>query len=329
MDWNIFFSTVSQTCGAVVGIFSAFLITKIIAEQAEFSKVKDKVSDMISKSDYLKANFDKAGFEKVNNSELKDLSDNLYEEIKEEMLENEASQYLPLVEQPIYASKASVIEYIEYAIQRTKEYQREQEIKRIEEENKIESDRLIEKTLGKGHITTMRLIEGIMQRPSINPFDTVPPIDNASLANNSFIKKNSDAKREQLIVDASHQISLNKKLLIELQGSDAAHKLVSHSLCIVLILFYIGVIYPLSFLPLQANTEITLSLMAFFDILFSLKGILLGLLTISFSFLITTFWSVNKRLKLSATQICELKSLSRPEGFSEYLKNFFDNNMQK
>lgn len=324
MDWNIFFSTVSQTCGAVVGIFSAFLITKIIADQAEFSKIKDKVSDMISKSDYLKANFDKAGFENVNNSELKELSDNLYEAIKGDRLENEPSQYLSLVEQPTYASKASVIEHIEYTIQRAKEYQREQESKRIEEENKAEGDRLMEKILGKGHVNTMRLIENI-HRPLIDPLITPPHFDNASLANNLFIKKNSDAKREQLIVDANHQISLNKKLLTELQGSDAAHKLVSNSLGVVLILFYIGVIYPLSFLPLQPNTEIILSISAFFDILFSLKGVLLGLLTISFSFLIITFWRVNNRLKLPKAETKELQKLSEPEGISQFIKNYCDN----
>lgn len=324
-DWNVFFSTVSQTCGAVVGIFSAFLITKIIADQADFSKLKDKVSDMIGKSDYLKANFEKAGFEGVNNSELKDLSDNLYEAIKKEKLEKDPSHYLQFVEQPIYASKASVVEHIQTAINRAKKYQREQELKKLEEERKAEADRLIEKALGKSHINNMRLWERL-QKPSIDHSDIPSFIAERNyLASASINRKNDDDKREQLIVDANHQVSLNKKLLSETQGSDVAQKLVSHSLSIVLLLFYIGVIYPLSFLPLQPNTEITLSISAFFDILFSLKGVLLALLTISFSFLIITFWRVNKRLKLTKAEIDELIEFSKPEGISTFLKNYCDN----
>ena len=48
MDWNVFFSTVSQTSGAIVGIFAAFLITKIVANQSEYSKNIDKAAEAIT-----------------------------------------------------------------------------------------------------------------------------------------------------------------------------------------------------------------------------------------------------------------------------------------
>lgn len=44
MDWNVFFSTISQTSGAIVGIFAAFLITKIISNQSDFSKIKNEAT---------------------------------------------------------------------------------------------------------------------------------------------------------------------------------------------------------------------------------------------------------------------------------------------
>ncbi len=50
VDWNIFYSTVSQTSGAIVGIFAAFLITKIVANQSEYYRNNEKASDFISKS---------------------------------------------------------------------------------------------------------------------------------------------------------------------------------------------------------------------------------------------------------------------------------------
>ncbi|MDV3002855.1 MAG: hypothetical protein N5P05_004510 (plasmid) [Chroococcopsis gigantea SAG 12.99] len=53
MDWNIFYSTISQTAGAIVGIFSAFLITKKVANQSEFNIDEDTMSRFIESSQYL------------------------------------------------------------------------------------------------------------------------------------------------------------------------------------------------------------------------------------------------------------------------------------
>lgn len=325
MDWNIFFSTVSQTCGAVVGIFSAFLITKIIADQSEFSKLKDKVSEMVSKSEYLQAHFARANFDSLNKSELEDLSSNLYEALKESDIDKEPSFYYNFVEQPLYASKDDALEYIKYAMEKAEGYQLEQKRKREDETHRKANERILKKIMGEQGLKHMQLMESITK--SQTSIQVESPLDRiqASLADNSIRNREEASVREQLIIDASHQISLNKKLLEDMEGSNTAHQLISRSLIIVLLLFYIGVIYPLSFLPLNPGAEIALSFMAFFDILFSLKGILLGLLTISFSFLITSFWSVNNRLKLSTRQTNELKCFSRPEGFGKYLKNYFDN----
>ena len=319
----MFFSTVSQTCGAVVGIFSAFLITKIIADQAEFSKLKDKVSEMVSKSEYLQAHFARANFDGLNTSELEDLSDTLYESLNE--IDREPSYYYNFVEQPLYASKADVLEHIKYAMKKAEDYQLEQKKKQEDEAHRKANEKIIKKIMGEQGLKHLQLMESITKSKA--SIQVTSPLDRiqASLAKNSIRNREETSAREHLIIDASHQVSLNKKLLGDMENSNTAHKLISRSLIIVLLLFYIGVIYPLSFLPLNPDAEITLSFMAFFDILFSLKGVLLGLLTISFSFLIISFWSVNNRLKLSTRQINELKCFSRPEGFGKYLKNYFDN----
>ncbi len=325
MDWNVFFSTMSQTCGAVVGIFSAFLITKIIADQSEFSRLRDKISTMISKSEYLKAHFDRVDFEQLNNKELKDLSDILYNSIKDEELDKSPEFYYELIDQPLYASKSDAIEYIKYAIQRAEKYQLEKKKKQEEEDWKKSHRESLERAFGSSVLANIDLMNSI--KPITNPYAS-SPLDRIkeSMAHDPINNNREQSSRKQLIIDSKHQVSINRKVLNELEGSNTAHQLISRSLVIVLLLFFIGVIYPLSFLPLVPGAEITLSIRAFFDILFSLKGALLGLLAVSFSFLIATFWSVNNRLKLSPKECEDLKKMCQPEGFSIFLKNYYDNN---
>lgn len=38
MDWNYFYSSLALSVAALVGIFSAFIITKVISNQSEFEK---------------------------------------------------------------------------------------------------------------------------------------------------------------------------------------------------------------------------------------------------------------------------------------------------
>lgn len=47
MDWNWFFSSFAQSSAAIVGIFGAFLITKILNNQALFSQKNSRAKDVI------------------------------------------------------------------------------------------------------------------------------------------------------------------------------------------------------------------------------------------------------------------------------------------
>ena len=50
IDWNWFFSSLAQSVAALVGIFAAFIITKIINNQGEFQRKNARLKELLSLS---------------------------------------------------------------------------------------------------------------------------------------------------------------------------------------------------------------------------------------------------------------------------------------
>lgn len=53
-DWNWFFSSLSQSTAAIVGLFGAFVFTKIINNEQKFNQNKEKIQELILYSNHLK-----------------------------------------------------------------------------------------------------------------------------------------------------------------------------------------------------------------------------------------------------------------------------------
>ena len=47
-DWNWFFSSVAQSAAAIVGIFGAFIVTKILANQSAFAEKSLRIQELIT-----------------------------------------------------------------------------------------------------------------------------------------------------------------------------------------------------------------------------------------------------------------------------------------
>jgi len=56
MDWNWFFSSLSQSAAAIVGIFGAFIITKIFSNQTLFLAKKSKLRDLLVQAQRISDN---------------------------------------------------------------------------------------------------------------------------------------------------------------------------------------------------------------------------------------------------------------------------------
>lgn len=297
MDWNVFFSTVSQTSGAIVGIFAAFLITKIVANQSEYSKNKEKASDFIHKSTALEHEAETRYFEWYNERtterELGKIDD-LYHEIDEILSSKEYYQRLHFSP---FQDISETLQFIQNKVDELAEKERV-ENKRVRSE--------LER-LGPGF--------GVLSQKPMH------------IPNLSALSVNTREEREQidnLLVRTTMQSNMNHELLVSLRSGSESSSLVSISIMAVILLFFFGVIYPLSFLPLNPGSEISLSLSAFWDILFSLKGLLLSLMSVIFCGLLVVFLYINHKLKHGKEMLAELEKYTFIGNYSVYFKNYSD-----
>jgi hypothetical protein len=53
MDWNWFYSSVAQSVAAIVGLFGAFVITKLMTSQGEFKVISSQMTDYVNKAKIL------------------------------------------------------------------------------------------------------------------------------------------------------------------------------------------------------------------------------------------------------------------------------------
>jgi hypothetical protein len=300
VDWNVFFSTVSQTTGAIVGIFAAFLITKIVANQSEYSKNREKASDYIHRSKALEHESETRYFEWYNKrmveEELSEI-DGLYHETDEIL---SAEEYYNRLNFSPFQDKSEALSLIQSKIDELTE-------KKRAEIERVRSD--LER-LGLGY--------GVLSAKPMH------------IPNLSALAVNTTKEREQidnLLVRTTMQSSMNHDLLVQLRSGSESSPLVSVSIVAVILLFFSGVIYPLSFLPLNPNTELSLSLVASWDILFSLKGALLTLMSIIFNGLMIVFLCINQKLKHGTAVLSELERYSCIGSYSEYFCNY--SNFQK
>ncbi|CAM5225982.1 hypothetical protein ALON55S_03768 [Alishewanella longhuensis] len=295
MDWNIFFSTVSQTTGAIVGIFAAFLITKIVANQSEYSRNKEKASDYIHRSRALVHESETRYFEWYNQrtaeNELSEIDDSFDE--TDEILS--AEEYYKKLDFSPFQDKKEALKLIQNKVDELTEK------KRIEEERvRSELDRM-----GPGHPVLLNMQRHVQKLGTL----TV----------------NTTEEREQidnLLVRTTMQSKMNHDLFVLLRIGSESSPLVSVSIVAVILLFFSGVIYPLSFLPLNPSAELSISLGAFWDILFSLKGLLLVMMSITFCGLMLIFLIINNKLKHDVAVLEELEKYSCIGSYSEYFHNY-------
>lgn len=123
------------------------------------------------------------------------------------------------------------------------------------------------------------------------------------------------------IDDVNHQSRVIRGVLNGVVSHPESSKLLTFSIFAVIVLFFIGVIYPLSFLPSTIGVPIELSFMAFFDILFSFRGAILFSISFVFVIFMSVFLVVNLKLRYNDSYIRTLEKFSQHINYSEYLKN--------
>lgn len=303
MDWNVFFSTISQTSGAIVGIFSAFLITKIVSNQADFARLKNETIHNLIDSRTLEAEFNLHDFSWYN-SEIRDIElrkmerdfqDSLDDNIWNDNFILTPKEYISKYNFSPFENPSELLDSV-----RTKRYELKLQLQKRQER---------EQNPQPTHPFAAYMLE--------NGFvhDILHQVPYALLEK----EKN---KIEELIIKIERQARRNIVLGIGLREGIDSINLVTYSIIAALMLFFSGVIYPLSFLPWEAGHEIHLSISSFWSILFSLQGLMLTIISITFSGLMLMFLIINRRLKHNPELFSDVAHYSDISNYSPFLSNY-------
>lgn len=287
MDWNVFFSTVSQTSGAIVGIFSAFLITKIISNQSDFSRMKERVSLLVNKSKALRLEANSRYFDWYNRRTREHELDKLKDMFDESNEFLSAEEYYEKLNFSPFELRDNVLVYIRNAIEARKA-----------ENKKIQTGYY-------GIMNTFRTPLNILGNDVQEEFELI------------------DALKVRILANINDIIYVHNEIVNEKYGKN----LITISIVAASLLFIFGVIYPLSFIPKVTDESINITFKAFFDILFSIKGFFLSLLSIVFLSLMSAFLYINITLRFESSVISELEGYKNVSAYSEYFENEYKNNI--
>lgn len=290
MDWNWFFSSLSQSAAAIVGIFGAFIITKILTNQSTFSEKKNRIKELIASAEKVKDDANALYFEwynkHTNNGELQKI-----ESLINEGADENASHLYKKLNFSVYVAKKTILASIEIILEARR--------KRMEQER----EEVIRRTNRYGGMA------------SIYPNSTL------SLPSNIHISGELMKEREaieRVIRDAKHHIRLISDFLDSVRGNPESSPQIAYTLVLVAVLFYIGVIYPLSFMPQPQNAALDISLAAFLPLLFSLKGALLAAVSLVFTTALAMFFHMNANMKYSNEDLDQLDAHTELGAYSEY-----------
>jgi len=239
MDWNWFFSSTAQSAAAIVAVFSAFIINKIINNQAQFESNKRRIKSFLSESKKYKelVRYRRIGWycQYCINKETKKIE----KKAKDGELPATAEEYYFTNSLPLFVKRDGLIA-------------------RIEQLMKM------------GNYTRM-LTDA-----------TIPIKSVTEIAEESQIREEQN-EIYNLIATIRHHILLLNDFVEELSGNQESSLVIKWSIIASMSLFYIGVIYPLGFMPLPQDTSISLGLSTIPSYIFCFKGALLSVLTLIFT----------------------------------------------
>lgn len=304
MDWNWFFSSLSQSSAAIVGIFGAFIITKILSNQASYSEKINKCRDTLTKCKRVVDSAEGLYFNWYN----RHTNSRQFEKL-DELLETEEylspKQYYDQLDFSSFSSREEILQKIEEflsANKKRKEQEREEARQRAAIYQKHNPG------LGYLEATPMRLA-------NFSPL-TVGLGDN--------LQKEREAI-DNIVRDARHHMRLASNMLDSIKGNPESSPQITYALALVTMLFFIGVIYPLSFMPANPEGNFNLSLSAFFTVLLTIKGAFLAALSAIFGAVLVMFFWLNISLIHPSETIQELEKYKNISSYSDYFSIMEEN----
>jgi hypothetical protein len=278
MDWNSFFSAISQASAAIVGIILAFLIAKILNEVTDYDVIERDTEKLLLESQEIKILVNNLDF-LWHDREIVENDPDLSEIIKRNSKKNYSNEEIIDL-----LSRKSSIYFPSKVIEDFRRKQRKHAAPN----------------------TINPLMKNIYNKVPTNIFDSLSSLDlpasNLEVPEFRpawFNKDLNEFKDEVKILDLRTNI-LIKKMAIQQHSIDQNIKdlkELSNVLAALMPIIFITVIYPLHFMPVQEGyaPELSFSISNMVSIIFSIKSFFLAPLIISTTGIISYFWYVCRK----------------------------------
>lgn len=321
-DWNWFFSSLSQSAAAIVGIFGAFIITKIFSNQTSFTEKNSKIKQIIIDAQKISEeakNFRIPWYNKYYNHS---------EYIK---FHKYLDEKFPNIEDPAIVTDEIFSKF--YSDHQFSAYSNIDEIK-------TELAHITKKTCEQNTIEREQIQKAAREARNIsNPYFPGYPSNGGQGVSNfmkgpkplvhsyDFIKMPDwkdinavDDGFEKIYIEAKHHSRIIRELLNSTKGNPESPFQITSALILVLFIFFIGVIYPLSFMPANGAPELSYTISTIHYNLFSFKGTLLSLIAAAFTIIVAIFYKTHSKMKYNDDDIGKLQELSDTNNYCHYFK---------
>ena len=269
IDWSWFFSSVAQSAAAIVGIVGAFVIGKVLAQQTDYQEKCSAVQRLIDQAQDLKRRWDQLPRGAIDDAyrQLADIAAcvKLYEDPK-------------LVEDNFPKAVRALVVFPPWI-----------------DDQWIRDATEARQKAARFHLARRKLREAKTKEPGYEDLEPLRLNLGPTVIPGSFPAADAEVRgienvRQQILehierIDSS--VSVTRKV--------EARWVTPTALSLVAALFFAGVIYPLSFLPIRPGDEPVLSLGAFWEILCSLRGAILSAISLGFVALVGLFGLVHIR----------------------------------
>jgi hypothetical protein len=296
MDWNWFFSSMAQSVAAIVGLMGAFVFTKLISNETDYDRHRDHTRDLLRKSQFLVDRIESRYFrwynERAANAEL----NRLRREMKDTDERRTPEEYYNEYHFSPYQKREEVLEAILPIIQ-----------PRVKNKPSTRS----------GHLDAPYLVARPPEMPDLTLFAASHDFDKVIEEREAI-----DAVRNEV----NHHAQMVGDHLRVVRRNPESSPVVHWTLLAMLTLFYVGVIYPLSFLPLQSPlAQPIISFEAMEATILSIRGFLLIVVSAVFSVLVIYFIRRNAHLRHPQEDLDALTKHDAVEKYSTYFANYVEN----
>ncbi|MGN2463538.1 hypothetical protein ACTAB1_00465 [Pseudomonas fragariae (ex Marin et al. 2024)] len=338
VDWNWFFSSLSQSAAAIVGIFGAFIITKIFSNQTVFHEKKAKSRDLLIQAQKISDTANSFNIEwynkYYNRPEYSDFHDYLEEhfpacESPQEVTEAVLNGYIDIKRFSIFTEREEIkaeLRFITRSVFKDNQGKREQResINRayIESKKRMQNNPMsgFLGSVSSGAMAAMPSMDYMgMPGHGRSFYSTLGELGEAPWDKiNKFRDEFYGAYRE-----AKHHSRLAIEHLASIKGNPESPSQISYALILVLFIFFVGVIYPLSFMPAFGAPDLGFSWNLISGYIFSFKGFLLSLISSAFTVIVALFFNNHMNMKYTQNEIDEIEKLTKKTHYCDHFK-FFD-----